>query len=65
MLWQFWIGRFLQVVAGMGVLLTLVDWYRLGGAHVRVGRIVAWSLVAGAIAATVAARRLRRTGCPR
>lgn len=65
MLWQFWIGRFLQVVAGMGALLTLVDWYRLGGAGVRVGRIVAWSLVAGAIAATVAVRRLRRTGCPR
>jgi hypothetical protein len=63
--WQFWLGRCLQATAGVGALLTCVDWLRFGGPGIRVGRIVAWSLVAGAIAATVATQRLRRSGCPR
>ncbi len=65
MLWQFWVGRFLQASAGVGAVLTLVDWYRLGGDHIRLGRILLWSLTAGAVAASIATRRLRRTGCPR
>ena len=65
MLWQFVVGRFLQAAAGVGALLTVVDWLRFGGAHVRVGRTLAWSLVAGALAAAVATYRLRRSGCSR
>lgn len=65
MLWQFFVGRFLQAVAGVGALLTVVDWYRFGGAHVRVGRIVLWSAIAGLVAAAVATRTLRTRGCAR
>jgi hypothetical protein len=65
MYWGFWTGRFLQTASGVGALLTCVDWYRLGAADIRVGRIVVWSLAAGAVAATVATRRLQRSGCPR
>ena len=64
-IWQFWLGRFLQSAAAIGALLTLVEWVRRGGAGVRVGYIVLWSAVAGAVAATMALRRLRRSGCPR
>lgn len=65
MIWRFFLGRFLQSTAGVGALLTLTDWFRFGGAHVRVGRTVAWSLVAGAVVATIATYRLRTSGGPR
>jgi hypothetical protein len=65
MIWQFALGRFLQTTAGVGALLTVTDWLRFGGAHVRVGRTVAWSVVAGAVVAAVATYRLRRSGCDR
>ena len=65
MLWQFFVGRFLQAAAGVGGVLTLLDWVRFGGAHVRVGRIVLWSAIAGLVAAVVTTRNLRRRGCSR
>lgn len=65
MLWQFWLGRFLQAAAGIGALLTVVDWARLGGTQLRVGRILLWSVVAGAVAATLATRTVRKRGCSR
>ena len=65
MLRQFWVGRFLQTAAAVGAMLTLVEWLRRGGAHVRVGYIVTWSAIAAAIAATIALRRVQRSGCPR
>ncbi len=65
MIWQFWVGRFLQVAAGLGALLTLIDWVRLGSANVRVAHILTWSVVGGAIAASVAAWSVRRRGCAR
>ena len=65
MVWQFFLGRFLQSAAGVGGVLTLVDWVRLGGADVRVGRIVLWSVVAGLVAAAVATWNLRARGCER
>lgn len=65
MLWQFFLGRFLQVVAGVGALLTVVDWLRFGGAHVRIGRTLVWSVVAGAVVAGIATYRVRRAGCAR
>ncbi len=65
MLWQFWLGRCLQSAAGVGALLTCADWFRFGGAGIRVGHIVVWSLIAGAVAATISTDRLRRSGCPR
>lgn len=65
MLWQFWLGRFLQAAAGVGILLTLVEWVRLGSTQLRVGRILLWSAVAGVVAATVATRSLTRRGCSR
>lgn len=65
MLWQFFLGRFLQTTAGVGALLTVTDWLRFGGAHVRVGRTVAWSLVAGAVVAAITTYRLRSSGCRR
>ncbi|HTV03229.1 MAG TPA: hypothetical protein VMF13_21955 [Luteitalea sp.] len=65
MLWQFWLGRFLQSAAAIGALLTLVEWLRRGGSQIRVGYIVTWSAVAGAIAATIALRRVQRAGCSR
>jgi len=65
MLWQFFVGRFLQVAAGIGVLLTLADWVRFGGAHVRVGRTVGWSLAAGALAAAIATYRVHGARRPR
>lgn len=65
MVWQFFVGRFLQSAAGVGGVLTLVDWVRLGGAQVRVGRIVLWSVIAGLAAAGLATHNLRRRGCAR
>ncbi|WP_396625207.1 hypothetical protein [Luteitalea sp.] len=65
MLWQFFVGRFLQAAAGVGALLTVVDWVRLGGEHVRGGRILLWSAIAGLVAAAVATRNLRARGCAR
>ena len=64
-MWQFFLGRFLQSAAGVGGVLTLVDWARLGGAQVRVGHIVLWSVIAGLVAAGLATRNLRRRGCAR
>ncbi|AMY11171.1 hypothetical protein LuPra_04418 [Luteitalea pratensis] len=58
--WQRWVGRFLQVAAVIGTLLTLVEWASRGGAHVRAGRILIESAVAGAIGATIATRGHRR-----
>ena len=63
MLWQFWVGRFLQAVAGVGALLTLVDWIRLGSAQIRVGHIVVWSIVGGALAASISTWNVRRRPC--
>lgn len=60
MLWQFFLGRFLQMAAAVGAVLTVVDWLRLGGPHVRAGRILAWSAMLGAAAASVAVWRARR-----
>lgn len=65
MIWQFALGRFLQTTAGVGALLTLTDWLRFGGADVRVGRTLAWSLGAGAVASALATYRLRRSHCRR
>ena len=58
--WQRWVGRFLQVGAVLGAMLTLVEWVSRGGAHVRAGRILLESVVAGAIGATIATRGYRR-----
>ena len=60
MLWQRWVGRFLQVGAIIGAMLTLVEWATIGAAHVRPGRIVLGSAIAGAIGATIATGGLRR-----
>jgi hypothetical protein len=57
---QRWVGRCLQVAAVIGAMLTLAEWAARGAAHVRPGRIVLGSAIAGAIAATVATRRSRR-----
>ena len=59
MLWQRWVGRFLQVGAIIGAMLTIVEWAALGATHVRPGRILTGSAIAGAIAATIATRRTR------
>jgi hypothetical protein len=56
MQWQRWVGRFLQVGAIIGAMLTLVEWVTLGAAHIRAARILLGSAIAGAIAATIAAR---------
>ena len=60
MLWQRWVGRFLQVGAVIGAMVTLVEWVTRGGAHVRAGRILIESAIAGAIGATIATRGHRR-----
>ena len=59
MLWQHWVGRFLQVGAIIGATLTLVEWVALGAAHIRPGRILLGSAIAGAIGATLATRGAR------
>ncbi|BCS34108.1 hypothetical protein TBR22_A33370 [Luteitalea sp. TBR-22] len=62
MWWQLALGRFLQACACAGALLTVLDWIRFGGAHVRVGRILLWSAIVGLVAAAVATRSPRRRG---
>ena len=57
MLWQRWVGRFLQVSAVIGAMLTLVEWVSYGGAHVRAGRILLGAAIVGAVGATIATRR--------
>ena len=47
MLWQRWVGRFLQVGAAIGTMLTLVEWVSRGGTHVRAGRILLGAAIAG------------------
>jgi hypothetical protein len=59
MIWQRWVGRFLQVGSIIGAMLTLVEWVTLGATHVRAGRILLGSALAGAIAATIATRAPR------
>ena len=59
MLWQRWVGRFLQVGAVVGAMLTLVEWVSRGGAHVRAGRILLGAAIAGAIGATISTRASR------
>lgn len=59
MFWQRWVGRFLQVGAVIGAMLTLVEWVALGATHVRPGRILLGSAIAGAIGATIATRGSR------
>jgi len=60
MIWQRWVGRFLQVAAIIGAMLTLVEWVTLGATRVRPGRILLGSAIAGAIGATIATRGPRR-----
>jgi hypothetical protein len=57
MLWQRWVGRFLQVGAAIGTMLTLVEWVSRGGTHVRAGHILLGAAIAGVVGATVATRR--------
>lgn len=65
MLWQFFVGRFLQTFALIGAVLTIADWMRLGATGLRPGHIVFWSAAAGAVSASITTYRVRRRGCAR
>jgi hypothetical protein len=60
MLWQFFLGRFLQAVALVGGVLTVADWLRFGASGMRPGRVVGASALAGLVSASIATYRLRK-----